>query len=67
MKSILIVTFIACAALFSGCASAGTKVDQAAVSKIQKGKTSKAEVVALLGSPMSASLTGDGKEVLVWS
>lgn len=52
---------------FIGCASAGTKVEQSSVDNIVKGETTKSEAIALLGSPMSASLTGDGKEILVWS
>jgi len=47
--------------------SSGTKVEQSAVSKIIKGKTTKSEVIALLGNPMSASLTGNGKEIDTWS
>lgn len=68
MKSIIIVlTLISCAVLVDGCASAGTKIEQSSVSQIQKGKTTKPEVIALLGAPMSASLMGDGKEMMMWS
>ena len=68
MKSILtVLALISCVALVGGCASAGTKVEQSAVAQIQKGKTTKTEVIALLGAPMSASLMGDGKEMMMWS
>ena len=67
MRTIILVTFIAFAALCGGCASSGTKVEQSALSKIIKGKTTKSEVIALLGNPMSAQLTGNGKEIDTWS
>jgi hypothetical protein len=50
-----------------GCASAttGRRIDQAVAAQIHKGDT-KARVVELLGTPSNASLTGTGKEMLVW-
>ena len=53
--------------MLAGCASAGNKIDPDAVSKIEKGVTTKAQVIALLGNPMSVSLLGDGREMLFWS
>lgn len=71
MKNLLtIVTFILIAfasTLSIGCASAGTMVEQSAVEQIERGKTTKAEVLALLGPPMSNSLMGDGREMMIWS
>ncbi len=55
------------AALFQGCASSGTKIDPAAVSQIERGVTTKAQLVAALGNPISASMLGNGRELLVWS
>lgn len=67
MKTFLAVLAAALAVLFSGCASSGTKIDPAAVQRIEKGKTTKAKLLAMFGAPLSASLLGDGREVLVWS
>jgi outer membrane protein assembly factor BamE (lipoprotein component of BamABCDE complex) len=53
--------------LLAGCASAGTKIDQSATAKIQKGMTTKEQVIALLGAPMSDALVGDGREMMMWS
>jgi outer membrane protein assembly factor BamE (lipoprotein component of BamABCDE complex) len=53
--------------LLAGCASAGTKVDPSAAAKIQKGITTKVEVIALLGQPMTDTLDSNGKEMMFWS
>ena len=45
-----------------GCATAGRKIDQAAVEKIQKGQTTKAEVKSLIGAPDQVMKDGDGNE-----
>jgi outer membrane protein assembly factor BamE (lipoprotein component of BamABCDE complex) len=68
MKTKLLASLLGLAllALF-GCASAGTKIDQSATAKIQKGVTTKEQVVALLGAPMSDTLMGDGREMMMWS
>lgn len=50
-----------------GCASAGVKIDRSATENIRKGVTTKAQVIALLGAPSSDSLTGDGREMMIWS
>ena len=64
LLNVLILIFAVAA---GGCASAtsGRQIDQAVAAQVQKGDT-KAKVIALLGSPSSASLTGTGKEMLVW-
>jgi outer membrane protein assembly factor BamE (lipoprotein component of BamABCDE complex) len=36
---------------FIGCASVGRQIDQSAADKIEKGKSTKADVIALIGSP----------------
>lgn len=56
------------ALLAAGCATTefGRDIDRANLERIQVGATSKAEVLALLGSPTSAYPQGEN-EVLVWS
>jgi outer membrane protein assembly factor BamE (lipoprotein component of BamABCDE complex) len=48
----------------SACVSAGTRAitDAGAVSQIEVGKTTQAEVAALLGYPITASYGGQGEE-----
>ena len=48
----------------SACVSAGTKAitDAGAVSQIEVGKSTQAEVAALLGYPITASYGGQGEE-----
>lgn len=66
MKPILhTIAAAALALVLLGCATAGRKIDQAAVDKIQKGQTTKAEVKGLIGSPDTVTKTGDGTET--WS
>ncbi len=50
--------------VMSACVSAGTKAitDAAIVSRIQVGKSTRADVTALLGYPITASYGGQGEE-----
>ena len=50
--------------LISACVSTGTKAitDAGVVSRIEVGKSTQAEVAALLGSPITASYDGQGEE-----
>jgi outer membrane protein assembly factor BamE (lipoprotein component of BamABCDE complex) len=67
MKNPIQLVILAVCLALAGCASAGVKVDSNAVAKIQKGVTTKAEVLALLGAPMTDTLAGDGREFMLWS
>ena len=60
---------IACLATSTGCmnTSSGTPINAAAVSKIEKGKTTRAEVEAMLGKPDMVVMMGDGKRCLSYS
>lgn len=60
---------IACLAASSGCMSStsGKPIDTAAVSRIEKGKTTRAEVEALLGRPEMTMMLGDGKRCLSYA
>jgi outer membrane protein assembly factor BamE (lipoprotein component of BamABCDE complex) len=45
------LVFVLMLGFLSGCASVGRKIDQSSADKIEKGKTTKQEVITLLGSP----------------
>lgn len=45
---------------------AGTRMTADKVAQIKKGVTTRGEVEALLGSPMTVSMTGEGKRVLTY-
>lgn len=50
----------------AGCASNGTKIDPAAVSKIVIGKTTKTEMLQVFGPPLSQGYGSEGKSTMVW-
>jgi outer membrane protein assembly factor BamE (lipoprotein component of BamABCDE complex) len=60
---------IACLAASSGCmnANSGTPIRADAVSKIEKGKTTRAEVEALLGKPDMTMMMGDGRRLMSYA
>lgn len=55
--------------VLSGCmsSSSGTPLDPAQVALIVKGKTTRAEVEALLGKPEMTTLLGDGRRMVAYS
>lgn len=57
MKKLLILITII---LIVGCASVGRKIDQSAVNKIEKGKTTREQIGTLLGSPDHIMTLGNG-------
>lgn len=65
MKHLLPLVLLAalCAA---GCATSGRQIDPNAVAKIQKGVTTRAQVIALMGEPQAVSNNGNGIEVLTY-
>lgn len=68
MKILKSLMMICCVAALYGCAfSSGTKVDQASVSKIQKGVTTKDNLVTMFGQPNSTSFDADAKETDRWT
>ena len=60
--------FILLMVLFAaaGCATVGTKIDLEKVKQIEKGVTSKQEVIDLLGKPSMVRLTSDGKTIMMY-
>lgn len=53
--------------LLAGCVSAGVKVDEADLTKFEKGKTTYAQIVQTLGPPTSNSLLPDGRRLLAYT
>jgi len=69
-KSILSVfTLGALGLLLAGCYSTkmGDPIDADKVSQIQKGVTTRTQVEAMFGAPMSSSMMGDGRRMLVYN
>lgn len=67
MSAIRNVAVFAAAMLVAACAHVGTEIDTDAVAKVQKGVTTKAQLIEIMGSaPQFVSLTGDGKQSLMW-
>jgi outer membrane protein assembly factor BamE (lipoprotein component of BamABCDE complex) len=56
-KLFLMLTFL------GGCATIGTEIDPAKISAFEKGKTTRAEVEAAIGSPSSVTTLADGNVV----
>ena len=63
MKSIAkhTLSLAVAAVLLSGCASVGRKLDQTSVDKIQKGITTREQVLQLIGSPEQISKNSAGE------
>ena len=57
----LLIVFLA--VLVAGCVSSGRKIDQSAADKIEKGKTTREQVVNLIGSPDRITRTGNGDTI----
>lgn len=57
----------AVAVLLGACASTGTKVDQAALSGFERGKTTYTEVVTALGAPSQDAVNADGARQVIYS
>lgn len=56
------VSFLAIA----GCASSGTKIDQANIQKIRPGATTKQQMIEMFGQPLSQSYGTEGKLSMLW-
>jgi outer membrane protein assembly factor BamE (lipoprotein component of BamABCDE complex) len=62
-----VMTLILLAGLLAGCASTGRKIDQSAADKIEKGKTTKAGVISLIGSPELITRKSNGDTIFVYN
>ncbi len=66
-RHLILAALIAVAGLATGCAtSSGTKVEASSLFFIQKGKTTKSELVSKLGQPTESGFDSSGKETLTW-
>lgn len=52
--------------LIAGCASAGHEINSNEIEKIKIGVTTKDEMFAMFGSPISQSYSPEGKLTLIW-
>lgn len=68
MKRTLVIVAAALAiAVSAGCAtSSGTKIESSDLSYIQKGRTSRTDLVQKYGQPTEVVVDSSGKETLVW-
>lgn len=55
------VLFLVC-----GCATSGTKIDQSKITQIKEGVTTEQEVLQILGSPQTKTLSSDGKIIMLY-
>jgi hypothetical protein len=53
--------------LLLGCASTGVQVNEDQLRTFEKGKTTVADVTAVLGQPTTSSLQSDGSRMLIYS
>lgn len=58
---------MASAVALSGCMASGVQVDQKAVAKFEKGKTTIAEVEASLGAPTNSTISSDGDQTIMYN
>ena len=65
MKRIMTLVLMAC--FVAGCASVGRKIDQSAADKIEKGKTTKEQVINLIGSPDQITRRGNGDTIFMYT
>lgn len=56
----------ALAILFVGCASVGTEMNVAQMQQIEKGVTTRSDLVAQFGAPMSIGLDAEGRATAMW-
>ncbi|NPE57739.1 hypothetical protein HLB27_03265 [Dickeya dadantii] len=50
-----------------GCVSFGNNFDEARLAHVNKGQTTKQEVISLFGEPATTSIDSDGNQMLIWS
>ena len=55
------------AIILSGCVYTGTNFDESKLANVQKGVTTKQEVISYFGEPSTTSVDSDGNEMLMWS
>lgn len=68
MKKLILVALLGMSVAVTGCAvtNGSTRVQNADVSFVQKGKTTKSELIEHLGEPTEVKVSSGGKETLIW-
>jgi outer membrane protein assembly factor BamE (lipoprotein component of BamABCDE complex) len=67
MKKFVVLACLTISLGLTGCTvQQGAKVESTDISFIQKGQTTKDEVIQKLGKPTSVSVDSGGKETLIW-
>ncbi len=62
-----IMPLILLVALLAACISMGRKIDQSAADRIEKGKTTRGEVINLIGSPDRITRSASGDTIFMYS
>lgn len=65
MKNIIIAIAISAICL-SGCATVGKEVPQSSVNQIEKGKTTKSEIIKIFGQPLTTYFDASGRLVFTY-
>ncbi|MFP1891631.1 hypothetical protein ACLEEJ_05045 [Lonsdalea quercina] len=64
MKKLLL---IACMSLLIGCAYVGKNFDESKLAGVEKGKTTKQDLITSFGKPTTLTVDSEGNELLMWS
>lgn len=64
MKKLLL---IACMSLLIGCAYVGKNFDESKLAGVEKGKTTKQDLITSFGEPTTMTVDSEGNELLMWS
>ncbi|MFP1825217.1 hypothetical protein [Lonsdalea quercina] len=64
MKKLLL---IACMSLLIGCAYVGENFDESKLAGVEKGKTTKQDLITSFGKPTTMTVDSEGNELLMWS
>jgi outer membrane protein assembly factor BamE (lipoprotein component of BamABCDE complex) len=66
LTAIQILALVLTSAWLIGCATSGQQMDRSQVENIQKGVTTRAELEAMLGTPMHAGMMDNGRRLLTF-
>lgn len=53
--------------VLSGCVYTGTNFDESKLANVQKGQTTKQEVISYFGNPSTTTVDSEGNELLMWT
>ena len=66
MNNTTLIPAVVATVVIAGCASSGVQIDQANIQKIVPGKTTKQEMLAMFGPPLSQAFGTEGKLTMLW-